>query len=78
VPGLTQLIDTHDLLSAIGPRPAMVVSGTKDKYSRDADQVVAKIAGDFITELRVDREHALDQERFDAIVEWVVARVSES
>lgn len=78
VPGLAQLIDTHDLLSAIGPRPAMVVSGTKDKYSRDADQVVAKIAGDFITELRVDREHALDQERFDAIVEWIVARVSES
>jgi dienelactone hydrolase len=77
VPGLAQLIDTHDLLSAIGPRPTMVVSGTKDKYSRDADQVVAKVAGNFITELRVDREHALDQERFDAIVEWIVARVSE-
>lgn len=77
VPGLSKLIDTHDLLSAIGPRPTMVVSGTKDKYSRDADQVVAKIAGDFITELRVDREHALDQERFDAIVQWIVARVSE-
>jgi len=77
VPGLAHLVDTHDLLSAIGPRPTMVVSGTKDKYSRDADQVVAKVAGDFITELRVDREHALDQERFDAIVEWIVARVSE-
>lgn len=78
VPGLAQWIDTHDLLSAIGPRPTMVVSGTKDKYSRDADQVVAKVAGDFITELRVDREHALDQERFDAIVAWLVARASES
>jgi dienelactone hydrolase len=77
VPGLAQLIDTHDVLSAIGPRPTMVVSGTKDKYSRDADQVVAKVAGDFITELRVDREHALDKERFDAIVEWIVARVCE-
>lgn len=55
----------------------MVVSGTKDKYSRDADQVVAKIAGDFITELRVDRGHALDQDRFDAIVEWIVGRVSD-
>jgi dienelactone hydrolase len=77
VPGLAQLIDTHDVLSAIGPRPTMVVSGTKDKYSRDADQVAAKVAGDFITELRVDREHALDKERFDAIVEWIVARVSE-
>ena len=76
VPGLARQIDTHDVLSAIGPRPAMVVSGTGDKYSRDADQVVAKVAGDFITELRVERGHALDQERFDAIVEWIVGRVS--
>ena len=76
VPGLARQIDTHDVLSAIGPRPTMVVSGTKDKYSRDADQVVAKVVGDFITELRVDRGHALDQERFDAIVEWIVDRVS--
>jgi len=77
VAGLAREIDTHDVLSAIGPRPTMVVSGTQDKYSRDADEVVAKVAGDFITELRVDRGHALDQERFDAIVEWIVGRVSE-
>ena len=49
----------------------------QDKYSRDADQVVARIAGDFITELRVDRGHALDQERFDAIVDWMVERVAD-
>lgn len=77
VPGLARQIDTHDVLSAIGPRPTLVVSGTQDKYSRDADQVVAKVAGAFITELRVDRGHALDQERFDAIVEWIVDRVSD-
>lgn len=77
VPGLARQIDTHDVLSAIGPRPVLVVSGTEDKYSRDADQVVAKVAGDFITELRVDRGHALDQERFDAIVEWIVERVAD-
>lgn len=76
VPDLARQIDTHDVLSAIGPRPTLVVSGTEDKYSRDADQVVAKVAGDFITELRVDRGHALDQERFDAIVEWLVNRVA--
>jgi len=76
VPGLARQIDTHDVLAAIGPRPTLVVSGTQDKYSRDADHVVAKVAGDFITELRVDRGHALDQERFDAIVEWIVARAS--
>ncbi len=77
VPGLARQIDTHDLLAAIGPRPTMVVSGTKDKYSRDADQVVAKVVGGFITELRVPRGHALDQHRFDAIVEWIVGRVSD-
>jgi len=77
VPGLAQLIDTHDVLSAIGPRPTLVVSGTEDKYSRDADQVVAKVAGDFVTELRVERGHALDQERFDAIVAWLVQRASD-
>jgi dienelactone hydrolase len=76
VPGLARQIDTHDVLSAIGPRPTMVVSGTQDKYSRDADQVVAKVLGDFITELRVDRGHALDQARFDAIIEWIVGQVS--
>lgn len=76
VPGLARQLETHDVLSAIGPRPTLVVSGSGDKYSRDADQVVAQVAGDFITELRVDRGHALDQERFDGIVEWIVERVS--
>lgn len=76
VPGLAQVIDTHDVLAAIGPRPTLVVSGIEDKYARDADRVVARVAGDFITELRVERGHALDQERFDAIAEWSVARVS--
>ena len=74
VPGLARQLGHHDLLSAIGPRPALVVSGTQDKYSRDADQVVARVAGDFITELRVERRHALDQERFDAMVGWIVGR----
>lgn len=77
VPGLARDLDTHDVLSAIGPRPTFVVSGTQDKYSRDADQVVARVAGNFITELRADRGHALDQERFDAIVEWLVQCVSD-
>ncbi len=75
VPGLARQLGHQDLLAAIGPRPAMVVSGTQDKYSRDADQVVAKVAGDFITELRVELGHALEQERFDAMVEWIVGRV---
>jgi dienelactone hydrolase len=73
VPGFNREWDHHNILAAIGPRPAFVVSGTDDKYSRDADQVVAKAGGNFVTQLRVARGHALDQERFDAIVAWVSA-----
>ena len=71
VPNLTRDLDTPDILAAISPRPVFVVSGTEDKYSRDADQIVAKVGGDFITALRVERGHALDEERFAAIVEWI-------
>lgn len=76
VPGLAQLLETHDVLAAIGPRPTLVVSGSEDKYARDADAVVAHVSGDFITALRVARGHALDQESFDAIVDWLVDRAS--
>lgn len=76
VPGLAQHLETHDVLAAIGPRPTLVVSGSEDKYSRDADAVVARVGGDFITSLRVARGHALDRERFDAIVDWLVDRAS--
>lgn len=76
VPGLARQCDTHDLLRAITPRPALIVSGTEDKYSRDADQVVARAGGDSIFELRVSAGHAIDRARFDAIVEWIVGRVA--
>ena len=76
VPALARDLDTHQLLAALAPRPTLVVSGTEDKHSRDADQVVARVAGDFITEVRVDRGLALDTERFDAIVAWLVERVA--
>ena len=78
VPGLALDLDTHDLLAAIAPRPTLVVSGSEDKYSRDADAVVAKAGGSHITELRVQSGHALDRERFEAMVEWVVGRVETS
>lgn len=76
VPALSRDVDTHDVLAAIGPRPTLVVSGTDDKYSRDADQVIAAVGGDFITSVRVPRGHALDAERFDAIVDWLARQVT--
>ena len=74
VPGLTTLLETHDLLEAIAPRPMLIVSGCQDPYSRDADRVAARVEGNCITEVRVDAGHALDRERFDAIVDWIGAR----
>lgn len=76
VPGLALDLDTHDVLAAIAPRPTLVVSGSEDKYSRDADAVVARAGGRHITELRVARGHALERERFEAMVEWVVDRMA--
>lgn len=67
---------TTYLLGTLAPRRTLVVSGSEDKYSRDADDVVARVGGDFITHPRVDRGHALDQERFDAIVAWLVERAA--
>lgn len=74
IPDWARDFPAHDVLAGIGPKPTFVVSGTEDKYSRDADDVVAKVAGDFIRHLRVERGHALDHERFEAIVEWLVAQ----
>ncbi len=74
VPGLANQFEVHELLSAISPRPALVVSATDDKYSKDADEVVKKIPGASVTQIRAEGGHALDRKRFDAIIDWVVER----
>lgn len=75
-PGLRGVLETADLVAAIGPRPLFVVSGTEDPYAVDADRVVegAQPNG-HVTSLRVPGGHALDAGRHDAIVEWVTDRV---
>jgi len=75
VPALQSVLETDDLLSSISPRPTMIVSATDDPYSIDADQVVLKTDGIGVTEFRAKGGHALDQERFDAIVEWINCQV---
>ena len=76
VPGLRELLDAHDLVRAIAPRPLLVVSATEDPYSLDADEVVRRAGTDSVAEIRVEGEHALDRERFDGIVDWVVERAA--
>lgn len=76
VPGLTSIVSYPDLLRAIAPRPTFVVSATRDRYAQDADEVVAEAGLATVTELRVEGEHALDPDRFEAIVDWLVAQAS--
>lgn len=74
VPGLRTWLRVSDLVRAIAPRDLFVVSATDDPYSADADAVIARSGTPGVAHLRVEGEHALDRERFDAIVDWVAAR----
>ena len=74
VPGLRTWLRVSDLVRAIAPRDLFVVSTTDDPYSADADAVLARAGASGVAHLRVEGEHALDRERFSAIVEWVAAR----
>ena len=77
VPGIASWLTYPDLLRAIAPRPAFVVSATHDRYAQDADEIVASVGLASVTELRIEGEHALDPPRHDAIVDWLVAQASE-
>jgi len=82
VPGIAGQLDPAEVLASLAPRPTLVVSSTEDAYARDADAVLAR-AADLAArdgnearfdEIRVIGEHALDPQRFGAIVEWMAAR----
>ena len=77
VPGLAKDLDAADLLESIKPRPTLIVSATQDPYSADADEVVARSKFKSIASLRVHGAHNLDQQRFDAIVNWPIRALRE-
>lgn len=80
IPGFTQRYDMADLVACFSPRPLLVASATEDWASLDAPAVVAEAQtrseelGNTacIDHLRFEGEHGLTQERFDAIVGWLV------
>ena len=84
IPGFSSRFDLEHVLAAIAPRKFLVVSGTEDKYAADADELVelARPAygsdGDALTHLRVAGGHALDRERFESIVDWMVESATSS
>lgn len=85
IPGFASRFDMDHVLAAVAPRHFLVVSGTDDKYAADAQDVVdgarATIGGpddDELSHLRVTGGHGLDDQRFEAIVDWIVHSVAGS
>ena len=77
VPGLARRFEVRDIIGAIQPRRLLVVSSTKDKYAADAEEVLhAAGTSDSTRHLRVSGGHALDDERFSAIVDWLANEAS--
>ncbi len=82
IPGFCEHFDLEDLLRCIAPRRVLVVSSDGDPYSADAEDVIEKAlpafeaanCGDRLEHLRAIGPHALDQGRFDSIVDWMTAR----
>ncbi|MBL7668868.1 MAG: dienelactone hydrolase family protein [Bdellovibrionaceae bacterium] len=80
IPNIFQNFDFTDILADAASRPFLVVSADEDKYAQDADVIVDDCkkqlgsAGAALEHFRYRGGHALTQERFDAIVDWLVKR----
>lgn len=80
IPNFHGKYDIDDLVALIAPRKLLLVSSDEDKYSMDAPEIVEK-AGKAYAELGVAQNlehkrysggHALTEERFRNITEWIV------
>jgi hypothetical protein len=83
IPGFVNHFDIPDLVACFAPRSLLLVSAEEDAASQDAERIV-EMARDKCAErgvphqfehLRYQGGHALTQERYDAIVRWVVEAV---
>jgi len=83
IPGILELTDIGQLVELIAPRPLLLLSATEDRYSADTPQIV-KVAARAYREAgapqalehhRAQGGHALTRERFDAIIDWVLAQL---
>ncbi|MGN6794981.1 MAG: hypothetical protein ACTHJW_21550 [Streptosporangiaceae bacterium] len=75
----------EDLLRAAAPRPFLMVSADGEPYSADAADVErlarpayeALNAGGRLEHVRTAGPHALDAERFQAIINWLLQRCAD-
>lgn len=79
IPGFYKHFDITDVVASIAPRQFLLVSADEDKYSKDADYAFEQalpayeahgVAGN-LCHMRYHGGHALTQERFDAILNWL-------
>jgi dienelactone hydrolase len=86
IPGILELTDIGQLVELIAPRPLLLLSATEDRYSADTPEIVRAAARAYreagapqaLQHYRAQGGHALTEERFDAIVDWVTAQMSEN
>ncbi len=80
IPNFHGKYDIDDLVALTAPRKLLLVSSDEDKYSMDAPEIVEK-AGKRYVELGVSENlehkrysggHALTEERFEDIIDWIV------
>lgn len=79
IPNFYDKYDIDDLVSCVAPRRLLIVSAEDDKYSKNADYIVDKASTMFsqcdaiqnLHHKRYPGGHALTEERFDFIVEWI-------
>lgn len=82
IPGFATHYDVQDLVRCMAPRAVLLVTATQDKYSYDADRIVAEAqeafdaldAGEHLTHKRYEGGHALSQRQFDDILVWIVEK----
>jgi dienelactone hydrolase len=79
IPGFNNKYDIYDLVKCIAPRHVLLVSAAQDKYSMDADYIEEQsriVFNEFncsenFQHKRYNGGHALTQERFEYIVNWI-------
>jgi dienelactone hydrolase len=86
IPGLLEFGDLDDIAGLVAPRPLLLCSADDDEYSRDAPRIAVAAAFAYqnagapeaLQHDRVHGGHALTEERFDAIIDWVIAQLGEN
>jgi spore coat polysaccharide biosynthesis predicted glycosyltransferase SpsG len=81
IPSFAAQWDFHHLIQCIAPRPLLIVSADEDPSSMDADLIVenaksAYLKTDNLSHYRYSGTHAMTQERFDAIKDWILQQVN--